>query len=164
MKKRFIAFYDVLCFSIIALVMWTIALIILFAGKLEDYAWSLEYWYLHIIFAICFFVPMTLMFFIQNITIDLKCNKFDAYYLVAFLKNDKDLNSNWSLYPSEVESVELVKLSKEEKKKYTSAKFLFNKYLKINLKYGHSKYVYISHYSHSQIISIKRMLVSYIKK
>ena len=91
-------------------------------------------------------------------SIDLSCDKVELFYLVNFNKNDRDLHSNWIIYPSEIESIEIVNLSNEEIRKYTSAKFLFSKYLKINLKYGHCKYVYVSHYSNSQIRKIKKML------
>lgn len=48
---------------------------------------------------------------------------------------------------------------KEEKRKYTSAKFIFSKYLKIEMKYGHVKYVYVSHYSKRQIKQIINLLM-----
>ena len=158
MKKRFIAFYDALCFSIIAGIMWTTAIAILITGHMGDLDWCAQNWYLVVIFAICVAVPVTIMFSLQKMTIDLSCDKVNLFYLVNYRKNDRDLHSNWIIYPSEIESIEIVKLSNEEKRKYTSTKFLFSKYLKINLKYGHCKYVYVSHYSNSQIRKIKEML------
>lgn len=149
MKKRFIAFYDVLSFSITAGIMWPSAIVILIAGRMGDFDWCVQNWYLVVIFAICVAVPVTIMFFPQKMTIDLSCDKVNLFYLVNYRKNGRDLRTNWIIYPSEIESIEIVKLSNEEKRKYTSAKFLFNKYLKINFKYGHCKYVYVSHYSNS---------------
>jgi tetratricopeptide (TPR) repeat protein len=111
----------------------------------------------------CMSIPITLMFSLQKITIDLSCDKVEIFYLVNYSKNDKDLHFNWIIYPSEIESVEVVELSKEEKRKYTSAKFLFSKYLKITMKYGHTKYVYVSHYSDDQIKNIIQMLTSHKK-
>ena len=75
-----------------------------------------------------------------------------------FKRNERDLNSNWILYPSEIESIEVVRLSNEEKRTYTSARFLFHKYLKVTMKYGRCKYIYVSHYSGRQIQKIIQML------
>ena len=160
MKKRFIAFYDALFFSIIAGIMWTIAILILISGKMSSFDLCVQNWYLVLTFAICIAVPVTSMFTLQKVTIDLSCDKVELIYLVNDDKNERDINTNWNIHPSEIQSVEVVKLSKEEKRKYTSALFLFSKYLKITMKYGNVKYVYISHYSNNQIFNIKNMLVN----
>ena len=158
MKKRFIAFYDALCFSIIAGIMWTGAIIILINGQFGNSEWIKQNFHLAVLFAICIAVPVTIMLSLQKITIDLSCDKVEIFYLVNDNKNERDYNSNWNIYPSEIESIEVVKLSKEDKRKYTSARILFSKYLKVNLKFGHSKYVYISHYSIYQINKIIKIL------
>lgn len=158
MKKRFIAFYDALCFSIIAGIMWTTAIVIFITGHMGDFDWCVQNWYLVVTFAICIAVPVTIMLTLQKITIDLSCDKVELFYLVNDKKNEKDYNSNWNIYPSEIESIEIVKLTKEEKRKYTSARFIFSKYLKVNLKFGHSKYIYVSHYSNYQIKKIIQIL------
>ena len=160
MKRRFIAFYDILIFSITAGIMWTVALIILITGQFGNFDWCVENLKLVLAFAICISIPVTMVISLQKITIDLLCDKVELFYLVNYSKNDKDLHSNWIFYPSEIENVEVVKLSKEEKRKYTSAKFLFSKYLKIEMKYGHTKYVYVSHYSNGQIQNIVKILNS----
>jgi len=158
MKKRFIAFYDALCFFVIAGVMWTIAIIIFTKGHLGDFAWCVDNWYIVLAHATCVAVPITIMLSLQRISIDLSCDKVELFYLVNFKRNEKDLNSTWIIYPSEIESIDIVSLSNEEKKKYTSARFIFRKYLKVNLKHGHCKYVYVSHYSNWQIERIIQML------
>ncbi len=158
MKKRFIAFYDVLCFSIIAGIMWTIAIIIFVNGQLWNFDWCVQNWYLVLAYAICIVAPVVIMLSLQKISIDLSCDKVVLFYLVNFKRNDRDLHSNWIIYPSEVESIEIVKLTKKEKRKHTSARFLFSKYLKVNLKSGHFKYMYVSHYSNYQIKKIIQML------
>ena len=160
MKKRFIAFYDALCFSIIAGIMWTGAIIILINGQFGNSEGIEQNFHLAVLFAICIAVPVTIMLSLQKITIDLSCDKVEIFYLVNDNKNERDYNSNWNIYPSEIESIEVVKLSKEDKRKYTSARFLFSKYLKVNLKFGHSKYVYISHYSNYQINKIIKILTN----
>ena len=158
MKKiKITAFWDMLIGSIVCSILFTVAIYIFIVVK-GDKGWNDISWYHTLICAICVAVPVTIMLSLQKITIDLSCDKVEIFYLVNDNKNERDYNSNWNIYPSEIESVEIVKLSNEEKRKYTSAKFLFSKYLKINLKYGHCKYVYISHYSNSQIRKIKKML------
>lgn len=160
MKKRFIAFYDVLCFSIIVGIMWTTAIIMLITGQFGNFNWLAQNWYLVVIYAICIAVPATAIPCLQKITIDLSKDKVEAFYLVDFVRNERDLRTNWIVYPSEVEKVEVVHLSKEEKRRYTSARFLFSKYLKITHKYGHVKYLYVAHYSNAQIQSIVKLLTS----
>ncbi len=160
MKKRFIALYDVLFFAFIAAIMWWMAAVLFISGNCGDARWKLEDWYIVLLFATCFSLPITIMFSLQRIIVDLPCDLMNAFYVVNFKKNGKDIRGNWVIYLSEVESVEVVNLTKEEKKKYTSAKFLFNKYLKVNLKYGHSKYVYVSHYSNRQIQDIIKLLTA----
>ena len=161
MKKRFIAFYDALFFSIIAGIMWTIAIVILTTGRMGDFDWLVQNFHLVVVYAICITVPVTILLSLQKIKIDLSCDKVSLFYLVNFRKNDRDLHSNWIIYPSEIESIEIVKLSYNEKRKYTSARFLFSKYLKVNLKFGHSKYIYVSHYSNYQIKKIIQMLLRF---
>jgi hypothetical protein len=96
----------------------------------------------------------------QHVVIDTNCDKTEWFYLVNHRINSKDLLSNWAIYPSEIEKVTIVRLNKEEKRRFTSAKFLFSKYLKIEMRYGHTKYVYISHYAPFQINQIIHMLMS----
>ncbi len=160
MKKRFIAFYDVLCFSIISGIMWTTAIIMLITGQFGNFNWLAQNWYLVVIYAICIAVPTTMMLCMQKIAIDLPKDKVEVFYLVDFVRNERDLRTNWIIYPSEIEKVEVVHLSKDEKRRYTSARFLFSKYLKITHKYGHVKYLYIAHYSNAQIQRIVELLTS----
>lgn len=59
---------------------------------------------------------------------------------------------------SEVKKVELIKLTKEEQKKHVGYNHLSNKYLKLDLKYDHPKYVYAGYYSKHQIRNIMQIL------
>ena len=154
MKKRFIALYDMVLFSIISSIMFTSALTIMIFDLLE-----IETWYFVIIYALCISIPFTAMFCLQRVTIEPNCDKVDFFYLVNYEKNEKDIYSNWIIYPSEIENISVVKLTKEEKRRYTSARFLFSKYLKIEMRYGHVKYIYISHYSKNQINKIIKILL-----
>ena len=158
MKRiKITAFWDMLIVSIVCSILFTVAIYIFIVVK-GDKGWNDISWYHTLICAFCIAVPTTALFCLQKITIDLSCDKVHLFYLVNYRKNDRDLHTNWIIYPSEIESIEVVRLSKEEKRKYTSAKFLFSKYLKINFKYGHCKYVYVSHYSNSQIKKIIHLL------
>ena len=160
MNRNFIALYDAIVYSTSSAYSIMNVLYILFFGKLGDLEWCIQNWHLVVLFAVSVALPIGLMLFIQRIKIDFRIGKLEAHYLVNYSKNDRDMNSNWNIYLSEIESAEIVKLSKEEKREYTSAKFLFNKYLKVNLKFGHSKYLYVSHYSNFQIKKIIQLLVS----
>jgi len=158
MTKKFIALYDVIVYSIISAYSIMNVLYIMVFVKVGDFDWCVQNWHLVLLFSVSVALPVALTLFIQKIKIHFNVGKLEAHYLVNYAKNYRDLDSNWIIYLSEIESVEIVKLSKEEKRKYTSARFIFNKYLKVNLKYGHSKYLYVSHYSNSQIKKIIKIL------
>lgn len=134
-KRKIIAFWDLLIGAVACFILFTIAIYIFIAVK-GNKGWNDISWYYVLICALCVASSATIMLSLQKISVDLSSDKVEIFYLVNWKKNDKDLHSNWIIYPSEVESVEIVRLSKEEKKKYTSAKFLFSKYLKGNLRYG----------------------------
>lgn len=60
---------------------------------------------------------------------------------------------------NEVKGVELVKLTKEQKKKYIGYKHLFDRYIKVSLNCSNSdKYIYVSIYSKTQIKKIINLL------
>ena len=156
MKKTFAAVYDVLFVSLISACMYTVSLWIMSWGPVGDLHW---YWV--IICAACISIPTgCIVFGIHKCTIDLVCDRVEIVYLVRHNVNARDLLSNWVIYPSEIEKVTVVRLSKEEKRRYTSARFLFSKYLKVEMKCGHTKYVYVSHYASFQINQIIHMLTS----
>ena len=160
MKKRIFAFYDVLISVIVASILWTTSLIIMANSQINDFKWLCENFGVAVCCAVCFVLPVLVALFVQWMIIDLRIDKLEAHYLVNFNKNDKDILSNWMIFPSEVVNAELVKLSKEEKRKYTSAKFMFSKYIKVDMRYGHCKYLYVSHFSNYQIKKIIKMLTN----
>ena len=60
---------------------------------------------------------------------------------------------------NEVKGVELVKLTKEQKKKYIGYNHLFDRYIKVSLNNSNNvKYIYVSLYSKSQINKIIKLL------
>lgn len=158
MRKRIIAFYDVLLFAIICSPMIVIAVILLFMLVTKGTSeWIYENWYLVLIFAITFMVPIgaTLMFrycVINNNSVHFHYFTFTKSWDKA--SNNIDINWNQNVFISEVVSVSIVKLSKEELNTKVFYKHWFNKYLKINLKYGNHKYVYVGNYSNCQIKKI----------
>lgn len=158
-KLKITAFWDLFFCAIISAILFTIAVYIFVCVK-GDKGWNDISWYYALICAVCIAVPFTAMLCLQKIHIDLSCDSVNWFYLVDFRRNDRDLHTNWTMYPSEIESIEIVRLSKEEKRKYTSARFLFNKYLKVIFRFGHSKYVYVSHYSNYQIKRIISILTA----
>lgn len=72
-------------------------------------------------------------------------------------KNNIDIQWNQEVFFADIDSVEIVKLTKEEKKTKVYYKHFRNKYLKINMKKDNPKYVYIGGYSESQIKDICRI-------
>ena len=164
MRKRIIAFYDVLLFAIICIPMIVTALTLLFVlvtkGTNE---WIYENWHLVLIFAITFMIPiggtMMLRYCVTN-------NDSIHFHYFTFTKswkkaaNNIDIRWNQDLVISEIKDFEIVKLTEEEKQTKVFYKHLSNKYLKINLKYGNSKYVYVGNYSNYQIEKIIKIAQS----
>ena len=161
MKKAFEAKYDKVICGILAVLLWPTALIILIKGNFDDLDWVIKNVHWVLIFAICIVLPFIGMFS-TKFTIDLYSDKVILFYVVNLRRNKFDIETNWTFKPSQIENVEVVRLTKEEKKKYTSTKFWFHKYLKIDLNYGSSKYVYVSHYSDKQIKEIIKLLTTKI--
>ena len=164
MRKRIIAFYDVLLFAIICSPMIVIAIILLFMLVTKGTSeWIYENWYIVLIFAITFSVPIggTIMFRYCVIN-----NNSVHFHYFTFTKSWKNATSNidirWNqdVVISEIKDIEIVKLTKEEKQTKVYYKHWFNKYLKINLKYGNSKYVYVGNYSDYQIMKIIKLMIN----
>ena len=119
MRKRIIAFYDVLLFAIICSPMIVIAVILLFMLVTKGTSeWIHENWYLVIIFAITFMVPIggTMMFryCVTN-------NNSVHFHYFTFTKswknatNNIDIRWNQDVMISEIKDIEIVKLTEDEK-------------------------------------------------
>jgi hypothetical protein len=101
-------------------------------------------------------------------TINLPCVKINYnsglinYNAIPWGDKNKDNIDrwNWEVRISEIKIVEVVYLTKEEKYKFTSGKFFFNKFLSITLNNDKKKYFYISLFSNKQIKKIVRLLNS----
>ena len=81
----------------------------------------------------------------------LATNKFYVKKRSLILYNS-EININ------DVEKIEIITLTNEEQNKYIRYKHILKKYLKINLKYGIPKYVYVGNYSNYQISKIIKLI------
>ncbi len=156
MNKKFFAFYDVILYSIIYSppIILAIAILNINGSELESFQ--------ELIVSLCIAIPiLCIPFAIQRIEIDFKSNHFSAYSFIACSSRNGDYKKNWEFPLTQVKNANLVTLTKEEKQKYTCSKFLFSKYLKIELLNGDTKYVYVSHYSRSQIDKMIDLLLYY---
>lgn len=125
--------------------------------------WIYENWYLVIIFAITFMVPIggAMMFrycVINNDSINFHYFPFTTSWNKA--TNNIDIIWNQDVLIHEIKDIEIVKLTEEEKQTKVYYKHWFNKYLKINSKYGNPpKYVYVGNYTNYQI----KRIIKYAK-
>ena len=115
-------------------------------------------------FYACLFIILIVAFrgaLLKHITIE---NDYVTVWYFAlprtFKKGAYNIDSKWNseIYLSEVKNVEIVKLTKEERRTKVFYRHLFNKYLKIDLKYGKTKYVYVGNCSRRQIDRIIALL------
>ncbi len=164
MRKRIIAFYDLLLYAIICsplIIISTILLLMLVTKGTSE--WIYQNWYLLLIFAITFMLPIggSMLFrycIIKNDSIHFHYFPFGKSWKNA--NNNIDIAWNQDIFISEILNVEIVKLTKNEKQTKIYYKHWFNKYLKIDLKYANSKYIYVGNYSNYQINMIIKFLKS----
>lgn len=156
-KRKIIAFYDVLLFALICGPLMICSFLILFFGKLHKLEWLIKYWYLVLLFAAGISIPIggTL---IMRYTIIYNGSIYFHYFPFtnSWEKAARNIDILWNqnVFISEIKDIEIVKLTEEEKQTMVYYKHWFNKYLKINLKYGNPKYVYVGNYSNYQIKKI----------
>ena len=158
MKKKIIAFYDLLFYAIICgpLIIVSIFLLLLLLTK-GTTGWIYKNWYVIVIFAITVAIPIstTMMFrycVFNNDSIYFHYFTFAATWEQA--AKNIDICWNQDVFISEIKDIEIVRLTEEEKQTKVYYKHWFKKYLKINLKYGNPKYVYVGNYSNYQIRKI----------
>ena len=162
MRKKTIAFYDVLLYTIICGPMIVIAIMLLFMLVTRGTSnWIYKNWYLVIIFGITFMVPYACVFLFKYILVTSERIYFHYFpFTKSWKKAAKNIDICWNqnVFISEIKDIEIVKLTKEEKRTKVYYKHWFNKYLKINLKYGNPKYVYVGNYSKYQINKLIRFV------
>ncbi len=147
-----------LLLSIICGPLMICSILIFLFGKLHDLEWILKYWYLVILFAVGIMLPIGCSLMIRYISINNK-NSIYFHYFPFTTSREKAVNNidarwNQDVLISEIKDIEIVRLTEEEKRTMVYYKHWFNKYLKINLKYGNPKYVYVGNYSNYQIKKI----------
>ena len=164
MKKKIIAFYDLLFYAIICgpLIIVSIFSLLLLLTK-GTTGWIYNNWYVVVIFATSFMLPIgaTMMFrycVFNNDSIYFHYFTFAATWEQA--TENIDIRWNQDVFISEIKDIEIVRLTEEEKQTKVYYKHWFNKYLKINLKYGNPKYVYVGNYSNYQIKKIIKLTTS----
>ena len=164
MRKKIIAFYDVLLLSVICGPLMICSILIFVFGKLHDLEWTLKYWYLVILFAVGIMLPIGCSSMIRYISINNKNSIYFHYFpfTTSWEKAANNIDARWNqnVFISEIKDIEIVKLTAEDKQTKVYYKHWFNKYLKINLKYGNSKYVYVGNYSNYQIKKIIKLAMS----
>ena len=159
MKKRIFAFYDLLFYVIVCGPLIVISVVLFFVMEVTT-EWIYENWYLVIIFAISVGLSIggTLLFgycIFENDSIHFHYFPWGKTWEQAV--NNIDCRWNQDVLISEIKDIEIVKLTEEEKQTKVYYKHWFNKYLKINMKYGNPKYVYVGNYSNWQIKKIIRL-------
>ena len=161
MRKRITAFYDVLFLAIICSPMIVTAVLLLFMLVTKGTSeWIYENWYLVLIFAITFMIPIGGMIMFRYCLFNNNSIHFHYFTFTKSWKNatdNIDIRRNQDVIISEIKDIEVVKLTEEEQQTKVYYKHWFNKYLKINLKYGDPKYVYVGNYSNYQINKIIKL-------
>jgi len=105
-----------------------------------------------ILFACTFSFSFCFLFFQKKLTINY--NERNIFFFgLGFgswntVKKDE---WNYKVYLPDVESIEVVKLKKSDRKRLLGSKQIFHKYLKINIIYNKNKYIPISMFSRKQI-------------
>ena len=164
MRKRIIAFYDLLFYAIICgpLIVVSILLLSLLVTKGTS-EWIYKNWYLLVTFAVSFMLSVggAILFrycVFNNNSIHFHYFPFTTSWEKA--ANNIDILWNQNVFISEVSHVEFTRLTAEEKKTKVFYKHWFNKYLKISLIGGKEKYVYVGNYSSFQVKKIIKLLTS----
>ena len=163
MKTKIIPLYDVLLYAIICGPLIISSLLILFFGQLNDFDWICQHWYLVVLFAVGIGVPMGGLLLVRYCEFQQDTVFFFYFPWTTSWKkavDNIDISWNQNTFLSEIANVEIVKLTKEEKKSKVYWKHWFNKYLKISLKCGGEKYVYVANYSKDQIQQIIKLLTA----
>lgn len=120
---------------------------------------------LRIIICVCITLIIALLlklfYFSSHIILSNMVRVFD-YPLFAtnnfYEKKSSLIDYNSKIIIKEIEKIELVKLKKKEQKKHVGYIHIFSKYLKISLKHGCAKYVYVGTYSNYQINKIVHIM------
>lgn len=158
MKKKTFAFFDLLIYAIVCVPLIGLSAILLYILVTQGtHEWLYANWHLVLLFAISFVIPIGGIMMFRYVEIK---DDFVYFHYFSFAKswkkaaNNIDITWNQQVFISEIKDIEIVKLTKEEKESKVFYTHLANKYMKINLKHGKSKYIYVGNYSNLQIKKI----------
>ena len=149
--ERLVSIFSILLLSIIAVILFT---------KYNGHIILVIIAYICIVFII---VALLKLFSIPSHIVirDNMVKVFDFPLLATnkfYVKKRSLILYNSKINIDEVEKIEIITLTREEQLKYIGYKHLSRKYLKLNLKYGNQKYVYVGNYSNYQIKKIIEIL------
>lgn len=112
-----------------------------------------------ILFACAFSFSFCFLFFQKKLTINYNEKNINFFGLGFGSWNTVRKDEwNYKIYLLDVESVEIIKLKKTDRKRLLGSKQIFHKYLKINIIYDKQKYIPISMFSGKQIKKILKSI------
>ena len=157
MIKIYSIFERLACiFSILLLILLVVILFVKYNSEIILVAVA----YLCIVFIVA--ALMKLFSFPSHIIIrDNKVKVFDFPLFATnkfYMKKRSLISYNSDIDINDIEKAELITLTRQEQNNYIGYKHLLRKYLKVNLKYGNPKYVYVGNYSNYQIKKIIKLL------
>ena len=164
-KKIIISFYDLLLYGIF-LASMIVTIVILSVKSIIDWSWIFNpNVFLSLRndspFDIIFGIIIVLFLFVRHCKVDYNIANFYYFpFTISRCKVSHNIDANWNqkIILLEIKDIEIVKLTKEEKRTKVFYKHWFNKYLKINLISGSTKYVYVGNYTNSQIQKIINLM------
>ncbi len=156
MKKIYSIFERLICISSI-LILSLIAIILFLKHNSEIILVIIAYTcVVLIVLALIKLVSIPNHIIINNNKI--KVYDFPLFATNKFYNKKSLISYNSEIEIKDIEKIELVTLTKKEQNNYIGYKHLQKKYLKIFLKYGNPKYVYVGNYSNFQIKKIIKLV------
>lgn len=154
MKKKIVAHYDILIWALICIPLFLYGVSGFFNQN------TTEFWVNFFFWAGCF-ISLWALIWIKSFEIYPDGDQAFFHYPPGGRNAERKIDLTWNtqIAPSEIANIEVVKLTRKGRKKYTSTRFYFNKYLKISLKSGAKKYVYVATYTDEQIKTIIDLLL-----
>lgn len=159
------AFFDILLYVLyyiasLSVLVWSFVRFAIIMDKAVTLTDVLEKWYIVAIFASTTVLPKLMRKFLRHCII--KEDEISFYSFPLFSSWQKAVNNldgrlDREVPFSEISSVEVVKLTKEQLESGAFYKHVSNKYLKVNMLNGEAKYVYVGCYSIDQIEDICRV-------
>jgi hypothetical protein len=164
MKKKIIGFYDLCLYAIFCGPMIVAAVVLTFIVLTRGtHEWIYSNMHLVCIMAVTTVLPLRIPALLRYCEFNNDAIHFQ--YCIIMTNWEKldmsniDLCWNQDMFISEIANVEIVELTEEEKQTKVYFKHRGNKYFKVNLIHGKSKYVYVGNYSNRQI----KKIVKYAK-